>query len=341
MRPSLTAPLGLRLLLAGAAALWIARPQGAEAQAEDSFWEFSNASQAEYAEYMRNADQSALASVLPDPDMELDQRLRFAKNAVALYERAAKADPSQGEPHFRAAATLERHYLGGNITARAPLKQAIDHWRAFAEKEPNDPRLREVLNDRSISLTKLYGLDRNTSDLEAAIEDYNQELQLMNQSSPDEAGNIATLLSNRAEVHMMLGRLEVAIAGYEQSLGFANDALAGYGLAVALDRDGQRTRARTVARAVAEADPGNKLTASGGGVFFVPFGELYYYQGMRYEGLADYRRAVIAYREYLRLLPHSPWAPMARRNLAELVPKAGKQPADSSWRQGLPVVPRR
>lgn len=327
MRPPFT--LLLSFCIALPASTIAASPGVADADSSSRFWEITESPKDRYAQYMNQADQNALASALPLSGLEDDRRLlRFAENAISAYELAIEADPSQGEPHYRAVEIIKRYYLGGDISPRSQLRRAIGHLRAFIRKAPDDPRLLLAYNDLSVNLTKLYGLELNKSELEEAIASYDNELGLLNHAGPYEAGFIATLLSNRAEVHMMLGRLSEAIAGYESSIEFSDDPLAGYGLAVALDRDGQRTRARSIAKLYAEGDSGNRLVVDG--TFFVPHGELYYYQAMRLEGLGAYRNAVAAYREYLRLLPNSQFAPMARRNLAELLPKAAKEPVASS-----------
>jgi tetratricopeptide (TPR) repeat protein len=124
---------------------------------------------------------------------------------------------------------------------------------------------------------------------------------------------------------MMLLDLKESIAGYERALSVHVDTVYGYGLAVALDRDKQGMRARAVAKTYAKSDSGNALERDG--TFFVPPGERFYYVAMREEGLGDYRGAIKAYEDFLRLLPTSPWAEQARQNIKELRPKAAKQPA--------------
>ncbi len=334
MRSRLVKTLGPLLLLCGAL---VALPGPREAAAEPGdFWEFADPNAGAYTRHMQLANLSALNSV--SPDLPLSERLRMAKSAIASYEKAIEVNPTAGEPHFQIAEMLSRHYLKADLPRRDPLVRAIEHWRAFERKAPDDPRMLAVFNERSISLTKLFGIDRNNSDLEAAVTDYDKELALIDQSSNELADSIATLLSNRAEVLMMLGRLDQAIAGYEQSLSFSDDALAGYGLAVALDRDGQRTRARDVAAVYAQSDRENKIVRAG--TFFVPFGEKYYYLGLRHEGLHEYPEAVAAYREYLRILPRSEWAPIARKNLQEVLTKAGKRsPRIQSLPTRFPEMP--
>lgn len=244
----------------------------------------------------------------------------LARKALASYEEAARAAPTNEEPNYRAGEVLNAFMLDSNVSPPSALDRAIEHWRQFEKKAPLDPRLTTILDSRSISLTKRGG----KQNLLAAVADYDRQLELIDQSSDDRRVSVARLLSNRAELHMMLSDLKESIAGYERALSVHVDTVYGYGLAVALDRDKQGMRARAVARTYAKSDSGNALEREG--TFFVPLGERFYYVAIREEGRGDYRAAIRAYDDFLRLLPTSPWAQQARKNIKDLKPKAAKQP---------------
>lgn len=328
MRPLLVSLLFFPLLLTPA----LSR----EAQAGEPLWQRATSDNADYKTLLAAGDEFAGAAASARA-----RALRFghasrsgssqsrssealaqslARKALDSYELAAKAAPTKEEPHYRAGEVLSAFMLDENISAPSALDRAIKHWRQFEKKAPLDPRLLTVLDSRSIALTKRGG----KKNLLAAVVDYDRQLDLIDQSSDARRVSIARLLSNRAELHMMLGDLQKSIDGYERALSFHLDTVYGYGLAVALDRDKQAVRARSIARTYAETDSSDALTRNG--TFFVPPGERFYYIAIRAEGLKDYRAAVSAYKEFRRLLPNSPWAGQALANIKELAPRAAKQP---------------
>jgi tetratricopeptide (TPR) repeat protein len=307
----------------------------ARAQAGEALWDSTSAQEDKYSQLLREGDEFAEAAAKAQSKanrifrLDGSERAREAAEQVALglarralesYELAVKADPTQQEPHYRAGEVLLAFLIDDNVAPPSALDRAIEHWRQFERKAPLDPRLTSILDDRSIALTKRGGLQNQR----AAIADYDHSLELIDQSSEELRENVARLVSNRAELYMMVGDLERAIAGYERALEFHPDTVYGYGLAVALDRDKQGVRARDIARLYAQTDSRNALQRPG--TFFVPAGERFYYIGMRQEGRGDYRAAIIAYKEFVRRLPTSPWAQQARANIKDLGPKAAKQP---------------
>ena len=99
--------------------------------------------------------------------------------------------------------------------------------------------------------------------------------------------DLSTTMANLAETYMMLGDLDRAIAAYESVRRLGSDASATFGLAVALDRDGQGVRARELARGVGL--DGFELyktrVEQTGEIFYVPEGERYYYFALVEEAL--------------------------------------------------------
>lgn len=313
----------------------LAAPPASEAIAERGFWEPASDTDGDYAKLMAEADELAIdaatsrsravalqsrGGITRHSRAAEDQAKNLARRALDAYEAAAKANPTSEEPHYRAGEVLQAFMLDKTISPPSSLDRAIEHWRQFEKKAPLDPRLLNILDARSISLTKRGG----KKNLESALADYHYQLDLIDQSSDSRRDTLARRISNRAEIYMMLGDLKNSIAGYENALRLQRDTTYGYGLAVALDRDKQGERARATAKEFATRDSNNALLRVG--TFYVPHGEVNYYLAIRAEGRGDYRAAVAAYDKFLRLLPNSPWAKQARANKKELVPKAAKQP---------------
>ena len=236
---------------------------------------------------------------------------RLARDAVEAYERAIGVAPDRHEPHYRAAEVLYAHFIRNETAPDSEVaRRAIDHWRRFEALEPLDPRVRDMLFRRSLTHTKIT--DREN--LKRAVEDYRRLLRLIeSSSSPDAMG---TWLSNKAEILMMLGDTTDAIELYVRSLEYGDRPLYAYGLAVALDRDGQGVRAREVMRAYAESDELRELTHPD--VFFVPEGEIHYYLGLGRRALGEPDRARHHFQRYLASGAHPHFHDRARENLREL-----------------------
>lgn len=336
----------LPLLLCG---LLFLPPLADTARAGEYLWNLPDDKEDEYEKLLREGDEFAEAAADAEgkaygigrrlgrtrAQPAKQRALGLARRALESYELAVKAAPTNPEPHFRATEVLLAFEIGDNFPPPRPLDRAIEHWRQFERKAPLDPRLPSVLDDRSIALTKRGGV----KNLRAAAKDYDHALELIDQSSDAQRERIARYLSNQAELYMMLGDLKKAIAGYERAIEFNGDTTYGYGLAVALDRDHQGVRARDTARIYAKLDSQNALTR--GTTFFVPAGEKHYYLAMRHEGRGEYREAMAAYQEFLRLWPGSPWAKRARANRKALAPKAAKQPLPETKKPLRPWPARR
>ncbi len=113
--------------------------------------------------------------------------------------------------------------------------------------------------------------------------------------------------------------------------GRAHDlALACFGLAAALDRDGQAAPARQMVREALAADPTAAVlevaALPGSDVRIAPEGDVFYRLGLA--RLAGARRtdAAAAFHEYIDRLPHSRWADAAQAHLAELEAPAARRP---------------
>jgi tetratricopeptide (TPR) repeat protein len=297
----------------------LASSQAREARAnEPSFWAVPDAQEQLYEKKMAEADRLALMAV--HYETARSRRKGLADRALAAYEEAARASPTRAEPHYRAAYLSTEFQTKSPFARETELERAIAHFEKFEELAPLDARLPDALFQRSLLRTK-RGRKR---DIELGIEDYDKELALIDQVSESRRNSMSTILSNRAELSMMLGDLEEAIIGYQKAIEFEDGITYGYGLAVALDRDGQGYRAREVMRDYALRDSGNALLREG--TFFVPDGEIFYYMALKAEALSDYRQAQMAYRAFLQNVPQSRYIARARQNLAAIASKAAAQP---------------
>ncbi len=279
-------------------------------QAEERWLEPAAASP--YAAFMKQGDALSESASKHWP-RETRRAIVLTSLATDAYLKAVESDPTQGDPHYRIAALTHAYLTYHNNSSPAHLlRREIEHYNLFEKKSPLDSRLESVWFRRAIARTKLGG----KASLSAGVDDYDHHLATIDVSSSLRQRTAALTHGNRAELLMMLGRLPEAIAGYEQALAFNDSSSTGYGLAVALDRDGQNTRARQVAGLYARGDVGNSLLQPN--IFFVPSGEVYYYIAIRAEGLGSSRMAVIAYRKFLELVPNSMYADKARANIRML-----------------------
>ncbi|MCD6497341.1 MAG: tetratricopeptide repeat protein [Deltaproteobacteria bacterium] len=155
-------------------------------------------------------------------------------------------------------------------------------------------------------------------DLIHAVAEYRRSLKAL--SDPRQLVGVQT---NMAETLMGIGRLAEAIVWYRKSLRVRpGNAGALWGLAVALDRDGQADIARRVARGALRRDP--KLgSLIGPDVFFVPNGEVEYYLALAHEAAGRRVEALRHFRLFLKKVSTSPWRLRAAEHIKELVGRRG------------------
>ena len=221
------------------------------------------------------------------------------RKAIAAYEVAANARPRSGEPYARISATLYSFYfeycpppavisertaspLCGRVTPDVTTL-LLAAWHDFEIRSPLDPRLRAVRFDRAIVNTRV-GLPTNIQD---AAQDYEAILRF------GDADDKATVASNLAETYMMEGRLDEAIEMYRLSIDYNFETTTAFGLAVALDRNEETTKARELLH-VLGANGLKRFTDSieSGHTFFVPEGETFYYLALADEEAGNLPRAL-------------------------------------------------
>lgn len=267
----------------------------------------------------------------------LDERGRLVQAALSAYEAAALARPDLVEPHWRAALVLHAFYNECAMD-RAPLcvggvrkreaERLILHWDAAERLAPWDPRVAErILPDRAILHTKLA----TPAHLEAARVDYQRLLdRRRGVTSADPFGSNtfrrAFALGNMAETEMMLGELDAAIESYREADRLDPDISRAFGLAVALDRDGQPTAAAEVLhRQGTDAAQHFVEQLDRGDIFFVPRGEASYYLGLVTELAGDDVVALEHFEAFIASGAHPRYQPRAHEHVAALRARIARQ----------------
>jgi tetratricopeptide (TPR) repeat protein len=152
--------------------------------------------------------------------------------------------------------------------------------------------------------------------------------------------SVLNVLSNRAESEMRMGNLDEAIAGYREVIdrieqtpfGRATDyevmVLARWGLAVALDRNGDPIQSEREAFTASEEDPTEGYIGNRENVFFVPDYERDWYYAIGRaqrakhatdpgQALRFWKVVVDTWSDYLRrAAPTERWIPLAKAHLA-------------------------
>ncbi len=241
---------------------------------------------------------------------EFGRKIDAARFAASFYKAALAIDPRQPDLWF--ALGIARYY-------GEQWQESVDAFDALRALDPGYPR-RDVGFFTAIALAKL------SKDFERIVDEYQRWLR-----EPEEmfavpfSRQLGLAVSSRSQVHgnlaetfMSLGRLEEAIAHYREADALSpGQALNLYGLAVALDRDGNGHDAARVMRRALAIDPGmDELERPG--VFFVPPGDVYYYFALGSEVKNNKAQAIKHWRSFLVFAPQSLYLARAREHLAAL-----------------------
>ena len=286
-----------------------------------------------YDHTMRSADLLAVRAAELYNQQDRRTAQINALKAADLYELAIRLDPRSAEPHLRAAEVLNAHFIERNTAnpPPRPTKRAIAHWDKFIELAPDDPRIAAesgrpemgILFRRSLAYTKLGGQDG----FRHAIADYERLLALTDTSSV-EPGEVALIMTHAAATCMGLGQLDRALELYSQALEHEPQSTYAFGLAVALDRNGQATRARQIMAGYKFSHdalfPRNQQTGQVT-TFYVPYGDEFWYLGLGSEAAGKLESARNFYKQYLRFQPDSPYAELAKRHIQRLEAKLGRR----------------
>lgn len=197
------------------------------------------------------------------------ERRRELEGARARFERALELAPSLHEARLELGKTLAA--LDDPSAPPGPRGQ-----RARGELE--QLRATAPLFEAQEVAFQLALLATRAGELARAQAEYERALAWL--SDDDE---LATLLGNLAEVTMLSGDLPRALALYERAVVVGRDSarvLARWGLAVTLDRLGERELALREARRATREDRAPRAVLHQPGVFFSPPHELAYYEGL-------------------------------------------------------------
>ncbi|MCX5743480.1 MAG: tetratricopeptide repeat protein [Proteobacteria bacterium] len=267
-----------------------------------------------------------------------NERKRHVDEAIAAYRRAALARPASAEPHYRIAATLDAFLVCSKDRAGRPMEREIldlcspATFRTvgpllIAELElaeqlaPLDPRFTvtagdSTLFDRAILRTKLSGVVPRADAvkmLEAAARDYERIVQRSDEAASE------TVFANLAETYMMLGRIDEAVAQYDRAMAGGAGGSTIYGLAVALDRNGQTMRAtQALVGLTDDAFHQFELDVVTQRTFYVPSGEVYYYYGLLQEHLGHPDKALEWFKKFIKSGAHPQYQDAAMRHVAAL-----------------------
>jgi tetratricopeptide (TPR) repeat protein len=225
--------------------------------------------------------------------------------------------------------------LGMHRAAIQTLRPLVDLTARAGDAAATDDAAKPAfLEDAWLTLAYAYAKSEDTTRERDAY------LEYLKLAKHPRSRNIATL--NLAEAEMRLGNLEAAIVGYRDAFTqasmemFSDETvqLATWGLAVALDRYGDRAAARLEADRAVRLDKGLKLIEHGERVFFVPDYEVHWYSGLGWlasaraedvspeERVSALLKATAAWEKYVKSArPDDLWLPQARAHLADAAKK--------------------
>lgn len=308
---------------------------GASGVRADSVWDQAvvdtDAESAEFA-YERSLEAGNEDVQLAVTESDLSAKKHHVEHAMTAYRAAIKAKPDGAEAHYRLGIAEFTFYLACDTAhptltcdASAPdpavQQDVVDHWHKFTDLAPLDIRGDGLLFPRAILHTKLATRDN----LLLAIADY-EALADRREGTEVIGGSAENILSNLAETYMMVDRLDDAIATYDRAVALGADTSTIYGLAVALDRDGQGTRARELIKKLGnDAYESFQLRVAAGDTFFVPDGEVYYYLALVDESLGLNQQSIIHWDLYIRSGAHPQFQPRAKHNRDALSAKLGRK----------------
>jgi len=352
MRRLVTAVALAALVLAAAPARAHRAPErvavGREAQSE--FWrEVMSPGARRAATLLRHGlgQIDALAGYRPEDQSGAAERRALLEGAMRRFQMAHRLTPDDPEVLYALAwttAAWQRREPTGAV--RRMDDEAMALYQRLRTEHP-DHQAQEV----SFELGVLYTRGGRFSE---AAREYQRSIAL----APMAADLTAALaLNNLAEVTMLAGDVQQAVAHYERALAVGDAAgdrreLVLWGLAVALDRLGEHRSA--LERATEAFSAGGNTTASlhGSGVFFEPAYEIHWYEALGHEAHAAVRDDAAgreaslrqAHRSFRRYLheggDESRWADIARGHLTRLeaeLPRAsdaGRRPPGQSPRPG-------
>lgn len=222
-----------------------------------------------------------------DEMVQLERRVAI-DNALARLERARALAPRDPEILWFYAELLTQWRRPQGRSFERRDDEAI---AAFGELRRVDPEFQ--VRDVAASLAELHTRRR---DFTRAADEYQRAIR----ASLDERAT-TVLWSNLAEMQMLSGDLDSAVASYQRSLELARSggqdslapALASWGLAIALDRLGEHRSALDRATDAIGFGGGTLEVLRSPSVFFEPTFELHWYEALGHEALAGNAAAAV------------------------------------------------
>ncbi len=323
----------LRLVRLAVAAAWVCAASAG--RAEPTVWEQATADREGVArqeryqldlqlglEHARTVlDESNDATGVP---LSASRRTQTLQESLRAFARAAQARPEAPDPHYYRAVVgyLAQLECSTCVFDAAVAGEVVEALEAFEERAPQDPRLGALLSERAILRTRLAGTVTGAASrrfLEGAAADYRAIID----RNAALRYNWEQTYGNLAEVYMMLGDLETAIATYRLAQRTVASTSLVLGLAVALDRDERSLEARALVRELSEdAISMWEADVARGFTFYVPAGEVHYYRGLIAEARGDRTAATAAYLQFENSGAHPQFAARSRAHRAALA-KAG------------------
>ncbi len=309
-----------------------ASAQGRPLAETSPFWRRARAPGYERAEALKQRG----AVLLVDASREYNRpyvRAALVEGAIARFERALAHMPGDPEALLmlgRALLTYERPDGQGGVEQRQEDAHVV-----FLRLRAEHPEFRR--GDVEFSLGLVY---THLQEYEEAIAAYQTALRY--ELRPELA---STTCSNMAEVQMMSGQLEAAVESYRRALRFAaarsgdtrTAALAQWGLALALDRNGEQQEALAAARLALSLGDGEMSVLRSDGVFFDPPSEIHAYELLGHLSLAESEpefaeehlgHALRSARAYLGLsLSGDPWRRLIEAHRDRILRQLGRDSA--------------
>ncbi len=284
-----------------------------------------------------------LASVLG----ESMQRATHIENAIVRLREAEELAPNNPDVLHALGLALRDWERPGPLDACSAQRRDDEAIAVFERLRRHHPQHRPaaVAYDLAILYTR-------TLQFERAMQCYAEAAPL-----EMDTAQLPVLLSNWAEVTMLAGNLMDAVRLYQRAVELSVDRreylLPLWGMAVALDRLGERESALEHVTRALVAEGGSMAILHSDGVFFEPESEIHYYEALGHEAAsrmpdADVSDALIKAAASWRTFfttggDQTPWAASARDNLARIEQEIERRkPAEaSSPKSRRPASPRR
>jgi tetratricopeptide (TPR) repeat protein len=245
------------------------------------FWRRAREPEAARAEALVRQGRALLVpalrvSFLLGKDASIQRRVGI-ENALSRFERARELTPDDPELLFLTGRALSAWQREGGGRAEHKNAEAIESFLALRALDPW-----YEAETVAFELGILYTREARFREAQA---EYERALRLRLEVEGDSA-----VLGNLAEVTMLAGDLERSVRLYERAIGEGSSdqrLLSLWGLAVALDRLGERARAIESAQEALRSDQRPMHVLEQGGVFFVPAHERHYYRGLGFQAQAQ------------------------------------------------------